>query len=72
MALDSRQEVHTKKRRDCTVVSFSDLLCVFTLFIFLDSWDSAAVADLRCQSLPGCRLTRETERRSRTEGGPYC
>lgn len=47
----------------------SDLLCVFTLFTFLDSWGSAGVADLRRQSLPGCRLTRETERRSRTKVG---
>lgn len=35
MALDSRQEVHTKKRGDCTVLS--SVTCVFSLFIFLDS-----------------------------------
>lgn len=36
MALDSRQKVHTKKRGDCSRV-LCDLLCVFSLLIFLDS-----------------------------------
>lgn len=65
MALDSRQEVHTKKGEIAQSSPLTSSASSLSSILYV----SAGVADLRCQFFVRMQASCETERRSWTEGG---